>query len=70
MYVPSLELCRFNTIASFFSFRYVGAQDFLPDFIGAPRWYSLYGIYPKYTNLLTAMQKVKIWMKHIRVCMK
>lgn len=38
------------------------AQDFLPDFIEAPKWYSIYGIYPKYTNLITAMQKAKEWM--------
>ena len=44
-----------------------GAQDFLPEFVEAPRWYSIYGIYPKYLGLVTAMQKAKTWMLHARV---
>ncbi len=44
-----------------------GAQDFLPDFLEAPKWYSIYGIYPKYTGLVTAMSKAKAWMMHARV---
>ena len=48
-------------------FPFSGAQDFLPDFLEAPKWYSIYGIYPKYTGLVTAMSKAKAWMMHARV---
>uniref|UniRef100_X1ZRJ1 Uncharacterized protein n=1 Tax=Capitella teleta TaxID=283909 RepID=X1ZRJ1_CAPTE len=44
----------------------IGAQDFLPDFLRAPRWYSIYGIYPKYKKLDTAMSKAKDWISSAR----
>jgi len=44
----------------------IGAQDFLPDFVHAPRWYSIYGIYPKYRPLGSAMQKIKDWIQSAR----
>ena len=49
---------------------FTGAQDFLPDFLEAPKWYSIYGIYPKYTGLVTAMSKAKAWMMHARVSLQ
>lgn len=44
-----------------------GAQDFLPDFESASRWYNVYRIYPKYGPLVSAMRKVKEWMHNARV---
>ena len=47
--------------------RCTGAQDFLPDFVAAPRWYTIYGIYPKYRSAVSAMAQVRSWLKTARV---
>lgn len=58
--IPERESILFISMTS-------GAQDFLPDFLRAPRWYSIYGIYPKYKKLDTAMTKAKDWIQSARV---
>ena len=45
----------------------VGAQDFLPDFVRVGRWYSIYGIYPKYRDLSTATSRAHQWLQTARV---
>lgn len=45
----------------------IGAEDFLPDFLSAPKWYRMNGIYPKYAKLISAMQKAKNWIQTVEV---
>ena len=56
-----------HTLLYRYRYLFVGMQDFLPDFVHASRWYSVYGIYPRYRSLVTAMHKAKDWIQCAKV---
>ena len=66
---PNIDLLvRPKSLVEYITFvMSVGMQDFLPDFVRASRWYSVYGLYPRYRSLVTAMQKAKDWVQCARV---